>query len=177
MRCTPLTFCCTVAPQFFNTTYFKVSATYNYTRYDGITPRFAVSTTIATELGITQFGGEKPAYTSPPTMICECSSDPPAFRSVASFKCSPKVQDMVLRLFPALNSSAATAELGSVSFLYVSLKPIALSFPSGIGYASPIEQTRNITILSWVNDTKHPTTSRFRSAVSSVPKLTSLLQR
>ena len=58
------------------------------------------------------------------------------------------------------NWSAAAAERGSVSVFYISLKEDALSFPSGVDYAPPIKETMNVTVLSWVNDTNHSTTSR-----------------
>jgi hypothetical protein len=66
------------------------------------------------------------------------------------------------------------AELAPISFLFVSLHEHSVIFPPGVDYAPPIKKTVNMTVLSWVNDTKHPTTGRFMPAACCVPKFTSL---
>jgi hypothetical protein len=152
-------FCGVVTLHTFNDSILSIYAAYQYTRSDGVVPSFTAATNIQTEPGILQFGGEKHTHNSPPDMVCECCI---WFlrRSIANVLA--KVQDVVLRSYPGANSSAAIAERGSVSFLYVSLNPDALSFPSGVDYASPIKEAKNLTIISWVNDTKHSTDSRSR---------------
>jgi len=66
--------------------------------------------------------------------------------------------------------NAEIAGRAPVAYLYVSPHEDALSFPSGVEYAPPMKQTMNLTVLSWVNDTQHPTTSRSTSVVTCVPK-------
>ena len=48
----------------------------------------------------------------------------------------------------------------AVSILFLSIGNDSLYLRDGIGYASPIPVTTHLNVLSWVNDTQNPTTSK-----------------
>ena len=59
-------------PQSFNTSELRITGWIQYTRPDGVTPKFTADMELWGTSNMVQFGGEKPTYDSPPHMHCEC---------------------------------------------------------------------------------------------------------
>lgn len=161
-------FFCTATPQTFNESLLALEMDYQYTRSDGLTGRYTAST--YSNAG--QFGGEKAAENSLPTLRRKFSYLTPATLSDPPLT----VPGVLLRgAHKDANITDALAEKEAASFVYISTNRNAILFSPDVGYAPPIQHATKMAILSWVNDTKHPTTSKRLLDVLHVWMLITLL--